>query len=58
MGLTGFVLAQFLSQGHYVEGGTTQSPDLSFWITAGFVWLPLGAVCLQVFCLLAWPDKK
>ncbi|BAU39919.1 sugar transporter (plasmid) [Acetobacter pasteurianus NBRC 101655] len=38
MGLTGFVLAQFLSQGHYVEGGTTQSSDLSFWITAGFVW--------------------
>lgn len=37
MGLTGFVLAQFLSQGHYVEGGVTQPPGLSFWIMAGFV---------------------
>lgn len=57
MGLTGFVLAQFLSQGHYIENGVTQPPELSAWITAGFVWLPLGAVCMQVFCLLAWPAK-
>lgn len=47
MGLTGFVLAQFLSQGHYVEAAVMQPPGLSAWITAGFVWLPLGAVCMQ-----------
>ncbi|GBQ43090.1 sugar transporter [Komagataeibacter europaeus LMG 18890] len=58
MGLTGFVLAQFLSQGHYVEGGVTQPPGLSFWIMAGFVWLPLGAVCMQALCLLAWRDRE
>ena len=29
MGLTGFVLAQFLSLGHYVENGVTQPPALS-----------------------------
>ncbi|ASC06940.1 Inner membrane symporter [Acetobacter pasteurianus subsp. pasteurianus] len=58
MGLTGFVLAQFLAQGHYVEGGTTQPSELSFWIMAGFVWLPLGAICLQVLCLLAWRNKE
>ena len=58
MGLTGFVLAQFLSQGHYVESGVTQPLELSAWITAGFVWLPLGAVCMQVLCLLAWPAKE
>ncbi len=58
MGLTGFVLAQFLAQGHYVEGGSTQPSELSLWIIVGFVWLPLGAICLQVLCLLAWPDKK
>ncbi len=58
MGLTGFILAQFLSQGHYVEGGVTQPPGLSFWIMAGFVWLPLGAVCMQALCLLAWRDRE
>ena len=57
MGLTGFVLAQFLSQGHYIENGVTQPPELSLWITAGFVWLPLGAVCMQALCLLAWRDR-
>lgn len=57
MGLTGFVLAQFLSQGHYVEGSVTQPSELSFWIMAGFVWLPLGAVCMQALCLLAWRDR-
>lgn len=60
MGLTGFVLAQFLSRGHYVEGGDgiAQPPDLSFWIVAGFVWLPLGAVCMQALCLLAWRERE
>lgn len=58
MGLTGFVLAQFLSQGHYVEAGAMQPPELSAWITAGFVWLPLGAVCMQSLCLLAWPGRE
>ncbi|GCD75095.1 xylose-proton symporter [Acetobacter pasteurianus NBRC 3299] len=58
MGVTGFVLAQFLSQGHYVEGGIAQPLELSAWIAAGFVWLPLGAVCMQALCLLAWPNKK
>ncbi|GCE83489.1 MFS transporter [Komagataeibacter diospyri] len=57
MGLTGFILAQFLSQGHYVENGATQPPELSAWITAGFVWLPLGTVCMQVLCLLAWRNR-
>ncbi|MCE2563725.1 MFS transporter [Komagataeibacter sp. FNDCF1] len=57
MGLTGFVLAQFLSQGHYIEGGVIQPPELPVWITAGFVWLPLGAVCVQALCLLAWRDR-
>ncbi|AZV39548.1 MFS transporter [Komagataeibacter xylinus] len=57
MGLTGFVLAQFLSQGHYIEGGLAQPPELSAWIMAGFVWLPLGAVCMQALCLLAWRGR-
>ncbi|QHC36144.1 MFS transporter [Komagataeibacter xylinus] len=58
MGLTGFVLAQFLSHGHYVEGGGVQPSELSFWIMAGFVWLPLGAVCMQALCLLAWRGRE
>ncbi|MBL7238725.1 MFS transporter [Komagataeibacter rhaeticus] len=58
MGLTGFVLAQFLSWGHYIEGGMTQPPDLPFWIMGGFVWLPLGAVGMQVLCLLAWRGRE
>ncbi|MGS0647487.1 MFS transporter [Komagataeibacter melomenusus] len=57
MGLTGFVLAQFLSQGHYIEGGAAQPPELCAWIMAGFVWLPLGAVCMQALCLLAWRSR-
>ncbi|MBV1830370.1 MFS transporter [Komagataeibacter sp. AV436] len=57
MGLTGFVLAQCLSQGHYIEGGAAQPPELCAWITAGFVWLPLGAVCMQALCLLAWRSR-
>lgn len=57
MGLAGFVLAQFLSWGHYVAGGATQPPGLSLWVTAGFVWLPLGAAGLQALCLLAWPRR-
>ena len=57
MGLTGFVLAQFLSHGHYVADGAAQPLEVSWWITAGFVWLPLGAVCMQALCLLAWRDR-
>lgn len=57
MGLTGFVLVQFLSYGHYAEGAVAQPPELSGWVTAGFVWLPLGAICLQALCLLAWRDR-
>ena len=58
MGLTGFVLAQFLARGHYVADGGAQPHELSSWVTAGFVWLPLGAVIMQVFCLLAWRQGK
>ncbi|MBV0887950.1 MFS transporter [Komagataeibacter oboediens] len=57
MGLTGFVLAQFLSWGHYAADGAAQPPEVSWWITTGFVWLPLWAVCMQALCLLAWRDR-
>ncbi|NHN90493.1 MFS transporter [Acetobacter sicerae] len=57
MGITGFVLAQFLSWGHYVADGATQPRELLSWITAGFIWLPVGAVCFQIVCLLAWRRK-
>jgi len=49
-GVTGALLAEFLSLGGYSAGAATQNGRLSGWITAGFVWLPLG-VCLLLIAL-------
>ncbi|MFT8710738.1 MFS transporter [Komagataeibacter rhaeticus] len=55
MGVTGFLLASFLSYGHYMGGADTVSVGLKHWVTAGFVWLPLGSSALQLVFLALWP---
>ncbi|MDT8871364.1 MFS transporter [Komagataeibacter rhaeticus] len=55
MGVTGFLLASFLSYGHYTGGADTVSVGLKHWVTAGFVWLPLGSSALQLVFLALWP---
>ncbi|WP_130732508.1 MFS transporter [Komagataeibacter xylinus] len=57
MGVTGFILAAFLAYGHYAGDVHTVSPGLKHWIMAGFVWLPLGAVALQIVFLALWPRR-
>ncbi len=57
MGVTGFLLAFFLSWGHYTPASVTQSPDLAPWVTAGFIWLPLGGAILQLGLLRLWPRQ-
>ncbi|HLZ97443.1 MAG TPA: glycoside-pentoside-hexuronide (GPH):cation symporter [Steroidobacteraceae bacterium] len=48
-GVTGALLAEFLSLGGYAPGAVVQNPQLSTWITAGFIWMP------AVMCLLLIP---
>jgi sugar (glycoside-pentoside-hexuronide) transporter len=51
-GVTGALLAEFLSLGGYVPGAVVQNEHLSRWITAGFIWLPAG-VCLLLIAVIA-----
>lgn len=55
MGITGFILAGFLSRGHYAVGASTYPAGLQHWVMAGFVWLPMGAAALQLMFLALWP---
>ncbi|GBQ57947.1 MFS transporter [Komagataeibacter swingsii] len=55
MGVTGFILASFLAHGHYAADVHIVLPNLKHWVMAGFVWLPLGAVALQLVFLALWP---
>jgi glycoside/pentoside/hexuronide:cation symporter, GPH family len=52
-GVTGALLAEFLSLGGYAPGAAVQSEHLSAWITAGFVWLPAG-MCLLLIALISF----
>src|SRR5207245_3437408 len=51
-GVTGALLAEFLSLGGYAAGAAVQNERLSAWITAGFIWLPAG-MCLLLIALLS-----
>jgi GPH family glycoside/pentoside/hexuronide:cation symporter len=51
-GVTGALLAEFLSLGGYAPGAAVQNEHLSAWITAGFIWLPAG-MCLLLIALLS-----
>jgi GPH family glycoside/pentoside/hexuronide:cation symporter len=51
-GVTGALLAEFLSLGGYAAGAAVQNEHLSAWITAGFIWLPAG-VCLLLMALIS-----
>jgi len=52
-GVTGALLAEFLSLGGYVAGAGVQNEHLAAWITAGFVWLPAG-MCLALVALISF----
>jgi GPH family glycoside/pentoside/hexuronide:cation symporter len=51
-GVTGALLAEFLSLGGYAAGAAVQNEHLSAWITAGFIWLPAG-MCLLLIALIS-----
>ncbi|MFT8776390.1 MAG: glycoside-pentoside-hexuronide (GPH):cation symporter [Gluconacetobacter liquefaciens] len=52
MGVTGFILAQFLAFGHYDAAASIIPPTTTAWIVAGFVLLPLLGNLLQFGLLL------
>jgi len=52
-GVTGALLAEFLSLGGYAAGSAVQNEGLSAWITAGFIWLPAG-MCLLLIALISF----
>ncbi|GBR04731.1 hypothetical protein AOE01nite_20660 [Acetobacter oeni] len=56
MGLTGFVLAQFLACGHYIAGNIAEPPELTFWIAAGFIWQPPGPCSCRASAF--WPGTR
>ncbi|WP_395494646.1 MFS transporter [Acetobacter sp. KSO5] len=58
MGVTGFILAQLLSYGHYSGTLTTFPESTKQWISAGFVGLPLAATCLQICLILLWSRRN
>jgi GPH family glycoside/pentoside/hexuronide:cation symporter len=51
-GVTGALLAEFLSLGGYAAGAAVQNEHLSAWITAGFIWLP-AAMCTLLIALIS-----
>lgn len=55
-GLTGSMLAAFLSLGGYDAGAAEQQPGLVTWITAGYVWLPATISLLLIFVVSLYPD--
>jgi len=57
-GVTGALLAEFLSLGGYVAGATGQSEHLSAWITAGFIWLPAGTSLLLTALISFYPSDE
>jgi len=56
-GVTGALLAEFLSLGGYAPGAAVQNEHLSAWITAGFVWLPAGMCLLLIALISLYPSE-
>jgi Na+/melibiose symporter-like transporter len=55
-GVTGALLAEFLSLGGYVAGAGVQNEHLSAWVTAGFIWVPAGMCVLLVALVSFYPS--
>jgi GPH family glycoside/pentoside/hexuronide:cation symporter len=55
-GVTGALLAEFLSVGGYVAGAEVQNEHLATWITAGFIWLPVGMCVLLIALISFYPS--
>jgi Na+/melibiose symporter-like transporter len=55
-GVTGALLAEFLSLGGYVAGAEVQNEHLAAWITAGFIWLPAGMCLLLILLISFYPS--
>lgn len=55
-GVTGALLAKFLSVGGYVPGAVEQNEHLSTWITAGFIWLPAAMCVLLIGAISLYPS--
>jgi GPH family glycoside/pentoside/hexuronide:cation symporter len=56
-GVTGALLAEFLSLGGYAAGAAVQNEHLSDWITAGFIWLPAGMCLLLIALISLFPSE-
>lgn len=55
-GVTGALLAEFLSLGGYQPESAAQVEGLSHWITAGFVWLPASVAALLAVLVAFYPS--
>jgi glycoside/pentoside/hexuronide:cation symporter, GPH family len=55
-GVTGALLAEFLSLGGYVPGAVVQNEHLSAWITGGFIWLPAAMSVLLIAVISFYPS--
>ncbi len=55
-GVTGALLAEFLSLGGYVAGAGSQNEHLPAWVTAGFIWLPAGMCLLLIAVVSFYPS--
>lgn len=57
-GLTGALLAGFLSFGDYAPAALQQNEHLADWITAGFIWLPAAVSLLLVPIISLYPSDE
>jgi GPH family glycoside/pentoside/hexuronide:cation symporter len=55
-GVTGALLAEFLSLGSYPPDSPAQAEGLSRWITAGFIWLPAAVSALIAVLVAFYPS--